>query len=86
LRIKEVYIIAGPNGSGKTTFAKEFIKDVALSFINADEIAERLSPGYLEKVRVKAGKMFFAEIEGCIAQGDSFVNEEGFSLFNKEVL
>ena len=75
LRVKEVYIIAGPNGSGKTTFAKEFIKDVALPFINADEIAERLSPGHLEKVKVKAGKMFFAEIEGCIAQGDSFVIE-----------
>ena len=30
----------------------------ALPFINADEIAERLSPGHLGKVRVKAGKMF----------------------------
>ncbi len=29
---KVVYIIAGPNGSGKTTFAKEFVAEVKLPF------------------------------------------------------
>lgn len=36
------YIIAGANGSGKTTFAKEFSKKKSLNFINADEIAKEL--------------------------------------------
>ena len=60
--MKEAYIIAGPNGSGKTTFAREFVKDVRLPFINADEIALRLAPEDLQKVRLEAGKLFFAEI------------------------
>ena len=41
-----IYLIAGCNGAGKTTFAKEFLpKEVkCLRFLNADEIARGLSP------------------------------------------
>ena len=41
-----IYVIAGCNGVGKTTFAKEFLpKEVnCLRFLNADEIARGLSP------------------------------------------
>jgi predicted ABC-type ATPase len=41
-----VYIIAGPNGTGKTTFAREFLPNYANCrvFINADLIAQGLSP------------------------------------------
>ncbi|MCK4401975.1 zeta toxin family protein [bacterium] len=73
--MKLAYIIAGPNGSGKTTFAKEFIKNTNLIFINADEIAKALSPSRLETMRVKAGKIFFGEIKNCIIKKDSFVVE-----------
>ena len=73
--MKTTYIIAGPNGSGKTTFAKEFIKETGLQFINADEIALTLSPDYLERARVKAGRIFFSEIENCIVKEKSFVVE-----------
>jgi predicted ABC-type ATPase len=34
---KEIYIVGGSNGAGKTTFAKEFIKIAGLTFLNADE-------------------------------------------------
>jgi len=77
--VKVVYIIAGPNGSGKTTFAKEFIKNTNLVFINADEIAKALSSSKLEKMRLKAGKIFFAEIENCILKKDSFAVETTLS-------
>ena len=42
---KNVYIIAGPNGSGKTTFANEFLPKYAKcpNFVNADLIARRTS-------------------------------------------
>ena len=41
-----VYVIAGCNGAGKTTFAREFLpKEVkCLRFLNADELARGLSP------------------------------------------
>ena len=42
--MKKLYIIAGANGSGKTTFAKSFAKINDLYFINADEIAKELGP------------------------------------------
>ncbi|MEK7450293.1 MAG: zeta toxin family protein [Planctomycetota bacterium] len=72
---KIVYIIAGPNGSGKTTFARELIKDTKLPFLNADEIALKLAPGHLEKVRVQAGKIFLGQIDKCIVKRQSFIVE-----------
>ena len=38
----KLYIIAGANGSGKTTFAKSFAQIHKMHFINADEIAKEL--------------------------------------------
>ena len=41
-----IYLIAGCNGAGKTTFAKSFLPNEAkcLNFLNADLIALGLSP------------------------------------------
>ena len=38
----DLYIIAGPNGVGKTTFAREFLPNYAdcKNFVNADLIAQ----------------------------------------------
>jgi len=46
LSIPCCYIIAGPNGSGKTTFATEFLPHYVncLEFVNPDLIAKGLSP------------------------------------------
>jgi predicted ABC-type ATPase len=42
----DLYIIAGPNGVGKTTFARTFLPKYAdcKNFINADLIAQGISP------------------------------------------
>ena len=55
---KNIFIIAGANGSGKTTFIKDFNKNKGLAFVNADEIAKDLSPSDLNKKRIEAGKIF----------------------------
>ena len=54
---KKCYIIAGPNGAGKTTFANEFlpIEAECLNFINADLIAQGLSPFQPSKKAIAAG-------------------------------
>ena len=46
---KILYIIAGANGSGKTTFALNFAKFQNLTFINADEIAKEFDPNNIQK-------------------------------------
>ena len=41
---KTLFIVAGANGSGKTTFALNFSALENLYFINADEIAKEYDP------------------------------------------
>ncbi len=60
---KTLYIIAGANGSGKTTFAMTYSQLKNLHFINADEIAKEYDPNDLEKYKIKAGKEFFRQLE-----------------------
>jgi predicted ABC-type ATPase len=61
---KNVYIIAGPNGSGKTTFAIKFLPVYANcpNFINADMIAQGLSPFEPQSAAIKAGKLVLQQI------------------------
>jgi len=72
---KTVYLIAGPKGSGKTTFAREFLAGLPLPFLNADEIALALSPQDAAAVRVSAGKRFLAELDRQMESGESFAFE-----------
>jgi predicted ABC-type ATPase len=54
---KEVIIVAGSNGAGKTTFAREFlVENPNYEFLNADEIAKDMSPNNLENAKVEAAK------------------------------
>lgn len=69
-----VYIIAGPNGAGKTTFAKEFLPNYAdcRNFINADLIAQGVSPFSPEGVAFRAGRLMLDEIDFYAERGASF--------------
>ena len=72
-----VYIIAGPNGSGKTTFAKKFLPKYArcTEFINADLLAQGLSPFAPDGAAVKAGRLMLKRIEELSAQRIDFAFE-----------
>lgn len=71
---KNVYIIAGPNGSGKTTFAKKFLPDYAVcrNFVNADFIAQGLSPFSPRVFAIKAGRIVLEQINGLAESGVDF--------------
>ncbi len=60
-----LYVIAGPNGAGKTTFARKFLPNYAncKNFINADLIAQGVSPFSPEAAVFRAGRLMLEEIE-----------------------
>ena len=61
---RNVYVIAGPNGSGKTTFAVEFLPQYArcANFVNADLIAQGLSPFSPGAAAITAGRLVLEQI------------------------
>lgn len=69
-----VYVIAGPNGSGKTTFAKEYLPKFAkcLEFLNADLIAAGLSPFAPERENVRVGRILLTRIRELSQAGIDF--------------
>jgi predicted ABC-type ATPase len=75
--LKEVIIVAGANGSGKTTFARDFVQEKAYYFVNADEIGATLEGQ--EGYQLKAGRIFFQKIKELVDTGESFVMESTLS-------
>ena len=76
-----LYIIAGPNGVGKTTFADSYLPDEArqVEFVNADLIARGLSPYDPDSVTVDAGRIALKRIRELIAQRKGFTWETTMS-------
>ena len=77
MKNKNVYIIAGPNGSGKTTFAGKFLPDYVRcpNFVNADLIASGLSPFSPQSASIKAGKLVLTQIQEFAKSGVDFAFE-----------
>ena len=73
----KLYIIAGSNGAGKTTFAKEFLPHYAKcsNFVNADLIAMGLAPFSPSTISIKAGKLLLKEIDNFISHKVDFAFE-----------
>jgi len=71
------YIIAGPNGAGKTTFALQYLAEIAgcRNFINADLIAQGLSPLDSLAAQYEAGRLFLKEIHSNIDKQIDFAFE-----------
>lgn len=74
---KNVIIIAGPNGSGKTTFASEYLRNADMEYISADAIAATLvsTPEDMDKVKLQAGRLFFVEMRRLIESEKDFAVE-----------
>lgn len=60
-----LYVIAVPNGAGKTTLAHEFLPTYSdcKNFINADLIAQGVSPFSPQAAAFRAGRLMLEEIE-----------------------
>ncbi len=79
MNAKTIYIIAGANGSGKTTFAKEFIKIPRIAFLNADEIEREFNPNDREGGKIRAGRIFYERLNKLLTGKIDFAIESTLS-------
>jgi predicted ABC-type ATPase len=74
---RNLYIIAGCNGAGKTTASYTILPEVlgCYEFVNADEIAQGLSPFNPENAAIEAGRIMLDRIDKFIKEGVDFAFE-----------
>lgn len=78
---KWIEVVAGPNGSGKTTFAESFILTQKNSpiFINSDTIASGISPTNIERANFQAGRVMLSSVKDTIKAQRGFAFESTLS-------
>ena len=71
---KNLYIISGCNGAGKTTASYTVLPEIldCREFVNADEIARGLSPFNPASVAIEAGQLMLQRIEDLLAKDETF--------------
>ena len=78
---KNLYIIAGCNGAGKTTASFTILPEIldCYEFVNADEIAKGLSPFQPEKSAIEAGRIMLRRMGYLLSENSSFAFETTLS-------
>lgn len=83
----ELIIIAGPNGSGKTSITQKFLHHEwaeGTTYINPDQVAKDMFGDWNDSEAVLKAANFCAELrERCLAERKSFVFETVFSAQDK---
>ncbi len=74
---RNLYIISGCNGAGKTTASFTVLPEVldCREFVNADEIARGLSPLNPDSAAVEAGRLMLRRIDFLLYSGQDFAIE-----------
>ena len=77
MEAKNLFIIAGCNGAGKTTASFAILPEIldCKEFVNADEIAKGLSPFQPEKVAFESGRIMLHRIKELLEQNENFAFE-----------
>lgn len=78
---KTIEIVAGPNGSGKTTFAESYLLRTKkkLVFLNPDLIASGIAPLDFERASFQAGRVLISEVKSRISRNENFAFESTLS-------
>jgi predicted ABC-type ATPase len=76
---KQIWVLAGGNGAGKSTFYHTQLQPRGLPFINADVIAKELYPEAPESHSYDAAKIAAHMRNQLLAKGESFCFETVFS-------
>ena len=75
----QLWVLAGGNGAGKSTYYRLFLKPRGLPFINADIIARRLDPDTPEAHSYQAARIAAGLRDWLLRQQSSFCFETVFS-------
>ena len=81
--VKQLWILAGGNGSGKSTFYAQYLAKHGIKFINADLIAKEIDSGNSEAISYQAATLAAKIREDFISKGVSFCFETVFSHESK---
>ena len=76
---KQLWLLAGGNGAGKSTFYQHFLAQTGLPFINADILAKGLDRENPEAISYKAAKLAEKLRLNLLRSGTSFCFETVFS-------
>jgi len=76
---KQLWLLAGGNGAGKSTFYELFLEPKGILFVNADRIARLMAPEAPEASSYEAAQVAARIREDLLAQGTSFCFETVFS-------
>ncbi len=81
MKDKNLYIVAGCNGAGKTTASYTILPEIieCKEFVNADEIAKGLSPFQPETVSFEAGRIMINRINELLKENETFAFETTLS-------
>lgn len=75
----KLYILAGANGSGKSTISKVLLPTEGIVCVNPDEIAKELNPDNPAAAQIQAGKETLKRIEALLGERKSFAIESTLS-------
>ncbi len=84
LAAKQLWLLAGGNGAGKTTFYKNYLAPQGIGFVNADNIARGMSPDKIAPDNPEVASYAAAKIAerlriNLVRKGSSFCFETVFS-------
>ena len=74
-----LYILAGANGSGKSTISKVFLPAEGVVYINPDDIARGICERCPESASIAAGRETLRRIDELMKKGSSFALESTLS-------
>jgi len=80
---KQLWVLAGGNGAGKSTFYNQYLAKYGITFVNADLIAKDIDSENLEGSSYHASTVAAIIREDLISQGVSFCFETVFSHESK---
>jgi predicted ABC-type ATPase len=85
MNAKQLWVLAGGNGAGKSTFYQLALAPRGMKLINADVIAKAIEPGHPESVSYEAAGIAEKIRIALLHQGASFCLKPSFRTLPKSI-